>query len=373
MNVAEWSIKNKVVTLTFTVLIIGAGILAYESLGRLEDPEFTIKDALVTTLYPGASPMEVEEEVTEVIATAIQELGQLKRLTSISRAGSSIITVTIEDKYDKHSLPQVWDELRRKVGDVQSKLPPGVLPSIVADDYGDVFGVIIALHGNDYSYKELNDFAKFLRREFLQVKDVAKVIVWGKQQEQVFVEIPRARMATLGIGLDQIYATLQKQNLVANSGSVRVGPEYIYALTPTGEISSVDKIAELIVSKGADDRLIYLKDIATIHRGYVSPPTPHLRFDGDNALALGISTSKGGNVVTMGEGIVKRLTELQDQIPTGIEMDYVYLQAEAVEQAVNSFIISLAEAIAIVIAVLMIFMGLRSGILIGAVLLITVW
>ncbi|MCP4249165.1 MAG: efflux RND transporter permease subunit, partial [bacterium] len=165
MNIAEASIRYKTITLVMTLLIVGGGILAYDTLGRLEDPEFTIKNAQVFTNYPGATAMEVAEEVTDEIETAIQQLGQLKLVTSISEPGRSTVLVEIKDKYDKHSLPQVWDELRRKVHDAQSKLPPGAGPSLVYDDFGDVYGVYYAIYGDGYSYAELKDYVDLLRRE----------------------------------------------------------------------------------------------------------------------------------------------------------------------------------------------------------------
>lgn len=370
MNLATTAIKYKIFTLVVTILVLLAGGKAYEKLGRLEDPEFTVKSALVLTAYPGANAMEVETEVTEVIETAIQELGQLDYVESQSIPGLSSITVNILDKYDKSTLPQVWDELRRKVNDAQRNLPPGVESPVVFDAYGDVYGVLLAITGPEYTEEELEDFSDFLRRELLTVKDVAKVSLWGVQQRQVFVEISREKMSQFGISLDTIYRTLEKQNLVQGAGSVDVGPEYI-RIQPTGEISSVDAIKNLLIgSKGQE--LIYLKDIATVTRGLITPPTRHLRFDGQKGIALGISTVSGGNVVEMGEGVRQKLKALQSQTPLGMHIETMYFQADGVKTAVNGFVVNLAEALLIVLAVLMIFMGKRSGLLIGAVLLITV-
>ncbi len=371
MNPSEWAIRGKTFTLVLTLLTIGAGIVYYDKLGRLEDPEFTIKDAQIITFYPGATPTEVEEEVTEVLETAIQELAQLKEIKSESKAGVSIITPSIKDQYGKETLPQIWDELRRKVNDAQRQLPPGVMPSIVYDDYGDVFGVMIAITGKGYTYKELDDYADFLRRELLQVDDVAKITKWGVQQEQVFVEISRYRMAQMGLSISDIYNTLEKQNLVAPAGSVRVGNEYI-RISPTGGLNSVAEIAELMIRGSKTKKLIRLSDIATVTRGYVTPPTSHLRYNKKPAIGLGISTISGGNVVTMGQALEKRMLELQAQTPVGMKLHYMYYQGGIVAKSVNGFIINLFQAIVIVIVVLMLFMGMRSGLLIGAILLLTV-
>jgi multidrug efflux pump subunit AcrB len=187
MNLAELSISKRTVTLVLTVVMIGGGIQAFNGMSRLEDPEFTIKDALVITPYPGASAAEVEEEVTDRLEKAIQQLGQLDELESKSDRGLSTITVSIKKKYDSASLPQVWDELRRKVGDAQSSLPPGTGPSIVVDDYGDVFGVFVVVYGDEYTYAELKEVVDLLRRELVLVQDVAKVETYGELTEAVYV------------------------------------------------------------------------------------------------------------------------------------------------------------------------------------------
>lgn len=369
MNIAEWTIKNKVFSLIILMFILIGGYFAYEKLGRLEDPEYTIKDAIITTQYPGATALEVEQEVTEVIENAVQQLGALDEVESISKPGLSIVTATIKDKYDKHTLPQVWDELRRKVNDTQMLLPPGTSSSLVNDDFGDVFGILLALSGDNYTYPELKNLADDLKKELLLVPDVAKVIQWGTQQEQIFVEISRSKLAQLGIPLDQIYYILSKQNLVTESGQVRVVDQYI-RIQPTGGINSVEALENLIITSG--DKSVYLKDIADIHRGLITPPSKHLRFNGKDAIALGISIAPGGNVVHLGEAVRQKLSELESRIPYGIDIDTIYYQSDGVSKAVNGFIVNLIEALIIVVLVLLFFMGTRSGLLIGASLLITI-
>jgi len=372
MDIAKASVQYKTVTLAITLVVIFAGFFCYGKLGQLEDPEFTIKEALVITSYPGASAVEVEEEISEPLETAIQELGQLKRIkNSLSRPGLSIISVEIQDKYDKHTLPQVWDELRRKVGDAQSELPPGASKPIVYDDYGDVFGVLIAITGKDYNYRELKDHADFLKRELLLVNGVGKIISWGEQKEHIYIEMSRAKMAQLGISPEQIYQTLAQQNLVSPSGAVRVGDEYL-KIEPSGEIKTLAAVENLLINNPKSKRIIYLKDVADVTRGYQDPPAQHLRVNGEKAIALGVSTASGGNVVKVGKALAERIKQLQSQTPLGINIDAIYYQGSIVEQSVNGFVINLIEAIIIVIVVLMFFMGLRSGLLIGAVLMITV-
>jgi multidrug efflux pump subunit AcrB len=372
MNVAEAAIRYRTTTLVLVVLIIGGGIMAYQKLGRLEDPEFTIKEAKIITAYPGASAAEVEEEVTDALETAIQQLGQLKEVTSMSQPGLSTITVEIKNSYDKTTLPQVWDELRRKVGDVQELLPPGVTPSVVNDDFGDVFGVYIAVYGDGFSYAELKEYVKMLQRELLLVQDVSKITLSGLQQEVVYVEMSRAKLGQLGLSPEALYSSLTGQNLVASAGSVNVDNIYV-RIEPNGQFQSVDEIGDLLILQ--DDSTatkVYLRDIARVYRDYEEPPTAIMHFNGRPAIGLAISTVEGGNVVTMGDALGARFRELEQETPVGIELGLIALQSEAVTAAVSSFIVSLAQAIAIVIGVLMIAMGLRSGILIGGILLLTV-
>jgi multidrug efflux pump subunit AcrB len=372
MGLAEQSIRNRVVTLTLTVVMIGAGVRAFEGLSRLEDPEFTIKEALVVTPYPGASAEEVEQEVTDRIERAVQQLGQLKRVKeSRSMRGLSIVRAQIQDKYDRASLPQVWDELRRKVNDVQGQLPPGAGPSIVNDDFGDVWGVFVAISGPEYSYAELKEFAKFLQREFTLVPDVAKVALFAARPEVVYVEPDRDRLSQLEIPPERIERELRSKNLVADAGSVKVGPDFL-AIEPTGVVSRVEDFGSILISAGESERQIYLRDIAKIHRGYRDPPEALIRYDGAEAIGIGISTASGGNVVRMGEALAKRMGELRAFLPLGIDLGLISVQSQAVTVAIDGFLVSLIEAVVIVIVVLLVFMGLRSALLIGFILFLTI-
>ena len=370
MNIAQFFIERRVVTLVLTVVMLGAGMQAYQGLSRLEDPEFTIKDALVITPYPGASAAEVEKEVSDRLEKAVQKMGQLKRVVSKSDRGLSTLTVTIKDKYDKHKLPQVWDELRRKITDAQRDLPPGAGPSLVLDDYGDVYGIFIAITGDGYSYAEIKDVVDLLRRELLLVKDVGKIDTFGERTEAIYVELNRERSSQLGIPPDTIIKELRQKNLVTDSGRVVVGTEFI-TLNPTGEIKTVDQFGAILISARGSEQ-IHLRDVARVWRGYVEPQNHMIRYDGKLAIGLGISTVSGGNVVEMGEALKLRVAELINQVPVGIQFGMVSVQSDAVETAIKSFVISLLEAVVIVIVVLLIFMGVRSGLLIGFVLVLTI-
>ena len=370
MNLTDFSLRNRTLILVLTLVTVYAGMKSFNGLPRLEDPEFTIKEALVITQYPGATAYEVEEEVSDELELAIQKLGKIKRIESRNVPGLSTITVEMRSTVPSEALPQVWDELRRKVGDAQSNLPPGAGPSLVNDDYADVFGVFLALHGDEYSYRELYDFAKLLRRELVLVKDVAKVELFGVLPEVVYVEFDRERVSQIGISSDDIGKQLVAEGIVVNAGRVNVGTEYI-TLQPDSLIHSSQELGDILISKG-DQSQVRLRDIAEIKRGYQDPATNKLHFDGHRAIGIGVSTEKGGNVVTMGEGIKTRLAELEAQTPLGMEFGIIYMQSDMVTTAIDAFLINLLEAIAIVIVVLLLFMGLRSGLIIGFVLVLTI-
>src|SRR5262252_6389020 len=372
MNPGVFSVKyNRVVFVAMAMAVLG-GFVAYLNLGRLEDPEFTIKQALIITPYPGASAEEVAQEVTNPIERAVQQLGQLDRVDSESLRGSSVVIARIKDRYHKDAIPQVWDELRRKINDVQPLLPPSVRgTSMVVDNFGDVFGIFLAISGDGYSFPELRRYAEFLRRELLLVPGVKSVELFGAQQETVFLEISRPRLAQLGINEEQIYAQLQAKNIAADGGRVRVGPQYP-ALDPKGAFASAEEMLQLVIGSDRTGRQLFLKDVATLERGDQDPPRRLLRYDGKPAIGLGISTVKGGNVVRMGEGIRQKLDELKRKQPVGIDIGEINFQPTAVAHATRNFMFNLGKAVSIVFVVLLVTMGRKTGFIIGIVLFITI-
>lgn len=370
MNIGEYSVTNKVTTWLLVILFTAGGLSALQDISRLEDPEFTIKDAKIYTSYPGATAKEVEREITYHIENAIQELSQLKRVESISKPGFSEVTVKIKDKYKKHDFPQIWDEVRRKVSDVQHKLPPGAKTSVVNDDFGDVYGLFYALTGDGYTYRELQDFADLLKEQLLLVPGVRKIVIDGSQQEVVYLEINRSTLAKLGITGQEFSDALKSQNLVSDSGNIRVGNEYI-RINPTGHFTSARQIGELLIS-GKNDNLVRLKDVANVRRGYEDVPKKYTYYNGQSSLTIGISFLPGENVVAIGERIDQRLQELQTSTPVGMELSPIYDQPKIVDESVSGFIMNVIAALVIVIVVLLFFMGLTTGLIIGAVLLLTV-
>ncbi len=371
MNPAKLVLKKQTITTVLIVLLVFAGWKAYFGLGRLENPDFVIKLAVVFTPYPGASPEEVEQEVTDPLEEAIQALGQRKRIWSISQEGLSVIYFEVKPDFKSKELPQIWDELRRKVNDAQIYLPPGAGPSIVNDDFGDVFGVFYALSGEGYSYEELKDYADELKKEILLCKDVAKVAFWGVQREVIYIEMEPSKMAELGISPTTVFRVLQSQNAVAKSGKVQIGEDYV-RITPTGDFTSEEAIGNLLFSDLQGRGIVRLRDVATIRRGFQDPPNQLMYFNGKPAIGIGISTVLGGNVLEMGEAVRAKLQQLKPTCPAGMELGVIADQAETVDRAVGGFVLNLFESIAIVIVMLMIFMGWRTGLLIGAVLLLTI-
>jgi len=371
-GVAAYFIRNKVISWMLSLIFLIGGVSAFFGLGRLEDPAFTIKDAMVVTSYPGATPQQVEEEVTYPLEKAIQQLTYVDEVNSISSRGLSQVTVTMKNNYGPDDLPQIWDELRRKVNDLKVSLPPGVNDPQVIDDFGDVYGILLAVTGDGYSYKELLDYIDYLRRELELVDGVSKVSVSGQQQEQVFIEISMKRISSLGISPSTVFNLLSTQNIVSSAGAVRIGDEYI-RIHPTGEFQNVEQLGDLILTEGGAQGLIYLKDVAEVTRGYVEVPTNIIGYNGKLALNLGVSFAQGVNVVAVGEAFDRRLAELKYQQPVGIDISEVYNQPKEVDKSVSGFVVSLGQAVAIVIVVLLFFMGLRSGLLIGLILLLTVF
>jgi multidrug efflux pump subunit AcrB len=372
MNPGVYSVNHSRIIFALTFIVLVGGVFAYQNLGRLEDPEFTIKQALIVTPYPGASPEEVAREVTNPIESACQQMGQVDRVESESTRGRSLVRVHIKDQYHKDRIPQVWDELRRKVNDVQSRLPPSVRgTSQVVDDFGDVYGIFMAITGKGFSQPELRRYADATRRELQLVSGVAKVDLFNEQQEVVFLEMSRPRLARLGINENQIYAQLQAKNVVADGGRVRVGGQYV-VIDPTGGFRSAEDMLDLVIGSDSSGHQLLLRDVATIERSYEDPPRRLFRYDSQPAIGIGISTVPGGNVVTMGDGVLKKLAEMKSNQPIGIEFHDVNFQPTAVTEATKGFTFNLIKATTIVFVVLLFAMGRKAGFIIGFVLFLTI-
>jgi len=371
VNIGEYSVRTPVIAWLIAVILVGGGIFGFQNMGKLEDPAFTIKMAKIITRYPGASAQEVYDEVTYHLEDAVQRLPQLKRIKmSVSRPGLSDIQIQFKDQYSADELPNIFDELRRKVTDIKPRLPPGAMAPMVIDDFGDVFGVYLMLTGEDYTWRDLYDVADNIKRQLVLVDGVRKVSIDGEQREVVYLDIARSRLAELGIDPAAIAQVLGSQNSVVDAGNVRVGEDYL-RIRPTGEFQSVQEIGEVLIGS-RERRLVRLSDIARITRAYEEVPTKLYYHNGLPALSIGVSMSEGRNVVEVGERLDRRIDELATIIPVGMHLDAVYDQPAEVNRSVGGFIISVLQAVAIVIVVLLAFMGLRTGLIIGSVLMITV-
>jgi len=371
LEIARSAIERPVNTWLLILLCLIGGLWGLDSVGRLEDPAFTIKQALVVTAYPGANAFEVEQEVTESLESRIQQLPQIKRITSKSKPGISEITVEIKDTYDKHTMPQVWDELRRKVNDAQKDLPQGTQPSIVNDDFGDVYGIFYAVTAPGFSTKEILNISTFLRRELLTVPNVAKVETAGERKETIYIEISSDRITRLGLSTQQVLAIIQSENTVADAGAVTVEGRRIRIVSGEG-FGSLAQIENLRIGKPGTTEQISLIDIADISRQATEIPDHLVRFNGSDAFTLAVSGVADANIVVVGKAVETRLEELKERIPLGVEIAPIYEQHKVVDDSINGFIENLIISVAIVILVLCLMMGWRIGLIVGATLLLIV-
>jgi multidrug efflux pump subunit AcrB len=373
MNPGIFAMKNRLITMIVILASLVGGWNAYKNMSRFEDPEFTIRTAVIITQYPGATPTEVANEITEPLESAIQQMQEVESLVSTSSAGLSRINVEIKYNFSpsKAALQAIWSKLRNKVNDAQSALPPGAIASIVNDDFGDVYGVYFLLTGDGYTYKELEDYAKKLRTSVLSVEGVAKVSLSGLQKEAIYVEVSRERAAALGQSINNIYQQLEKQNAVSPAGNVLAGNRRLI-IQPSGSIDSVEEIKNMVVATDNEGTLVYLRDIATVDRAYKTPLTNEIRYNGKPAIGFGISNVTGANVVKMGNAIDTKIASVENQRPIGIEIHEYYHQGKITDEAVQNFVLNVVAALAIVLVTLFFFMGIKSSVIIGATLIITI-
>lgn len=373
MNLAEFSIKNQVLSVILILLALFGGWNAYQTMPRFEDPEFTIRSAIIYTQYPGASPEEVAREVSAPIETALQQMQEVKDIKTKSSAGVSEITVDIKFDFSKskEDLQIIWTKLRNKVKDAERSLPSEAHSPIVNDDFGDLFGLSYLITGDDYSPAELRRYAKQLQTEILQVKGVAKVQLAGEREEAVFVEISHENASALGASIQNLYDILKQQNSVVSAGSVAIADQRLI-IDPSGAVDSVNAIKNLLVSTASDGKIIYLKDIANVYRDYKTPASKIIRYNGKPAIALGVANVAGGNVVEVGAAVDQKLHESISRRPLGMEVFEYYHQGKIVEASVNNFALNVISALIIVICSLLFTMGLRSAMVIAFILVVTV-
>ncbi|WP_422459383.1 efflux RND transporter permease subunit [Endozoicomonas sp. ALB115] len=335
MDIARYTIAKRTSVWVIIALTLIGGYISYLKLGRFEDPEFVIRQAVINTPYNGATAQEVSDEVTDLIEGAVQSLQELKEVKSVSKQGMSEVTVEIQLEFAKSSgdLQQVWDKLRRKISDVQRQLPPGAGPSIVNDDFADVYALFFAVTGEGFSDRQLQDYVDTLRRELVLVPGVAKTATLAEQQETIFVEISSERMARYGLSAEKVLQVLQKQNLVAVAGSLATDAMRIPVI-PSASVHSFTDLKNLQVGVGENNAVLRLGDIADVTRGYREPASMLMRYNGERAIGFGISNVTGGNVVDMGDAVKARIAELENQRPLGIELHVISMQSDSVRASV---------------------------------------
>ncbi|WP_295388854.1 efflux RND transporter permease subunit [uncultured Thiodictyon sp.] len=360
-NLSAWALRHRPLVLYLICVLAVAGAFAYGQLGQSEDPPFTFKVIVVKTAWPGASAREVEQQVTDRIERKLQEL-PLMFVRSYSRPGESMIFVSLQDSLPPSAIPELQYQVRKKVGDVRHSLPAGIQGPFFNDEFGDTYTNLYAITGEGYTYRDLKDFGDRVRAELLRVPAVAKVDFIGEQEEKIFIELANARLALLGISPTQIAQTLAAQNAVAAAGAFETPTERIY-LRPSGAFDSLDAVRDIALR--VNDRLFRLGDIAEVSRGYVDPPEQKMRWRGREALGIGVTMVAGGDVIALGHALDARLATLASELPIGMEIGHVTSMPRAVERSVSEFVRSLAEAVAIVLAVSLISLGLRTGLVVA--------
>ncbi len=365
MNVAEWCIRNNRTSIVALLLIVLAGVVTFQHMPRLEDPEFVIRDAVVVTIFPGASPERVESLVTEKLETRIREIASVERIESQSRDNVSVINVRMKESV--RDLVPVWQKLRNKVDDAARELPDGVLPPEVNDDFGDVFGILLALTGNDYRPDELKKAAENVRDRLRRIPGVARVALHGVQDERVYIEISNARLAQLGVSPLTLVQMLRGQNAIQPGGDALVAGERII-IEPTGEFKSVDDLRRTSIRLPGQEEAVLLGDIAEVRRGWVDPPAPRTRYNREDGIIIAVSMVSGENIVHLGQAVRQAAAELRPDLPVGLELQEMYFQPDFVSRSINEFMLNLGMAVLFVFITMLFFIGLRTGLIAGAIL-----
>lgn len=358
-RLVKFFLKNRALSWLLLALILLGGLFAYYGMGKLEDAPFTIKQAVVTTSYPGASPMDVQQQVTDILEEAIQSLGELYYLKSDNRAGLSKITVYVKKEIRAADMQQLWDKLRRKVNDVQAKLPAGAGPSVVNDDFGDVLGVFYGLSSEVHTYRELEDCAEEIKNELLSVPDVARVELFGIQNRTIEISVSQSLLSQSGLTMADIASAFERQNQIVDAGAVETSSNRL-RVAVTGSFGSLEELENLtVVSRnGAYFRL---GEIASLRESYVRPARSIMKIGNIPAVGIAISTVADGNVVEMAERVAQRVSQLRSGMPEGYELDIIYDQGHESAVANDGFVMNLVVSVLTVVGVLLFFIGLKNA------------
>ena len=357
-NLSRWALEHIALTRYLLVSIVLLGFAAYFQLGQDEDPPFTFRAMVVRTYWPGATAQQVAEQVTDKLERSLQEVPYADKIRSYSKPGESQIIFQLKDNSKPGDVSQLWYTVRKKIGDMRYTLPQGVQGPFFNDDFGDVYGVIYALQGQGFSYAELKDVADDVRQQLLRVPDVAKVEMFGVQDEKLFIELSQLRLSQLGLDMNQVLAQLDQQNALQSAGVVQAGDEQVQVRV-AGAFNAVEDLRAMPI-RGASGAQLRLGDIAEIRRGYVDPPSVKVRHQGQDSIALGVAMTKGGDIIRLGEALRAASVRLASELPAGMQLVNVQDQPKAVSSSVNEFIKVLIEAVAVVLAVSFISLGLHK-------------
>src|SRR5687768_184166 len=361
-NLSEWALRNRSLVLFAMVVLAIVGIFGYQRLGQSEDPPFTFKIMVVRTLWPGATAEEVARQVTDRVEKEVMETGRYEFVRSYSRPGESLVMLMSRDSMLSSELPQLWYDVRKKVGDIRHTLPQGVIGPFFNDEFGDTFGNIYALQGDGFDYATLKDYAERLELELLRVPDVGKIELVGLQDEKIWIELSNTKLATLGVPLEQVQQAIDQQNAVAPASLFETGSDRVQ-LRVSGQFDSVEQIADFPIRVG--DRSFRLSDVADIRRGFADPAAPRMRFMGENAIGIAVSMRAGGDIIRLGDRLDAEFARLQQQLPVGMTLEKVSDQPKAVRSSVAEFVRVLAEAVAIVLVVSFFSLGFRTGLVVA--------
>lgn len=371
MNYSKWALDNsKLINFLVVILVVG-GILAYDSMSKLEDPAIKVKQAMVITTYPGASAHEVELQVTDPLEKSIREMSTINNIQSSSYADLSLITVDLLTTVPDDKVEQEWDMLRRKVANARGKLPAGASASQVRDDFGDVYGMFYALKGDGQSDKELNNYAELIKRTVSNIDGVSRVEIYGKRSECINIELREEKMANLGVMPIEVIQTLNNQNKTSYAGYYDNGDRRI-RVTVNDKFNNVDDIANMLI-QGHDEDQLRIKDIATVVKTYEATTRNQMARDGERALGISIACLADYDILKVGAKVDKTIAEIESDFPAGMECEKVFFQPERVSNALSTFLINLAESVAIVVLLLVFFMGWKSGCIIGTSLVVIVF
>ncbi|MGB4062556.1 MAG: efflux RND transporter permease subunit [Azonexus sp.] len=361
-NLSDWTLHHRTLVGYFLLAIALMGVFAYGKLGQAEDPPFTFKIMVIRTLWPGATARQVEQQLTDKIEKKLQETPYIDRVSSFSRPGESTVMFFAKDSTPPANVPDVFYQVRKKIGDIRHTLPGGIQGPFFNDEFGDVFGNIYALTAEGFDYPQLKDQAERIRDELLRVPQVGKVEIFGIQDEKIYVELSNAKLATLGIDQATIVQAMNQQNAVAGTGFFETASERIQ-IRPGGAFNSVQAVADTLIRAGS--RSFRLGDIADIKRGTIDPPGTQVRFGGKPALAIGVSMAKGGDIIELGKALNTRIAKLQEALPVGVDIGVATSQPEAVARSVKAFTHALAEAVIVVLLVTFISLGIRTGLVVA--------